>query len=76
MLENLKKRISHLKDAAQPLSEEDRNVRYDICKSCEYFMSMTTQCTKCGCFMKAKTYLPFSECPAGKWGKIIREPKD
>jgi hypothetical protein len=76
MLEHLKKRISHLKEVAKPLSEEEMNVRYDICKSCEHFVSATTQCLKCGCFMKAKTYLPFAECPAGKWGKIIRESKD
>jgi len=72
MIEILKQRLQNLKDAAAPLSEEERNVRYDICKSCEHFVSLTSQCTKCGCIMTAKTYLPFSECPVGKWGKLIR----
>jgi hypothetical protein len=76
MLEHLKNRVKHLKHVASPLSEEDRNVRYDICKSCEHFISLTAQCSQCGCFMKAKTYIPFSECPVGKWGKFIRESED
>lgn len=76
MLEKLKHRLDHLKDRVKPLSEEEMNVRYDICKSCEHFVSATTQCLKCGCIMKAKTYLPFSECPVGKWGKVVREYQD
>jgi hypothetical protein len=76
MLEHLKKRIKQVEDAAKPLPEEDRNVRYDICNSCEHFFAPTSQCKKCGCFMQAKTYLPFTECPVGKWGKFIRESED
>lgn len=52
------------------LSEDDRNIRYDICKSCEHFYHPTTTCKKCGCFMVIKTYLSFSECPVGKWKSI------
>jgi hypothetical protein len=72
MLEKLKHRLEHLKDRVKPLSGEERDARYDICKSCEYFISATTQCLKCGCIMKVKTTLPMSECPIGKWGKVIR----
>ena len=76
MLEQLKHRLEHLKELAAPLTEEERNVRYDICKSCEHLIHLTNQCKKCGCFMATKTYLPFTECPVGKWGKFVREPKD
>ena len=48
MIEILKQRLQSLKDAAAPLSEEERNVRYDMCKSCEHFVSLTNQCNKCG----------------------------
>lgn len=72
MIEILKQRLQDLKDATAPLSEEERNVRYDICKSCDHFVSLTNQCTECGCFMAAKTYLPFTECPVGKWNKVRR----
>lgn len=72
MIEILKQRLQDLKDAAAFLSEEERNVRYDICKSCEHFVSLTNQCTKCGCIMAVKTYLPLAECPVGKWNKVKR----
>ena len=72
MIDILKQRLQNLKDAAAPLSEEERNVRYDICKSCEHFISATTQCDQCKCIMAAKTYLPFAECPIGKWNKVNR----
>jgi hypothetical protein len=72
MLEKLKQRLEHLKEISK-LPEEERNVRYDICKSCEHFISLTTQCTQCGCVMAAKTYLPFSSCPIGKWEKVVIE---
>jgi len=76
MIEKLKDRLEHLANRAKPLSEEERAVRYDTCLSCEHFIHVTAQCSKCGCFMKAKTFLPFVECPVGKWGKVIREHQD
>lgn len=42
--------------------------RYNICKGCEHFISKTTTCKKCGCFMIAKTKLKNARCPVGKWG--------
>jgi hypothetical protein len=48
--------------------------RVDFCKNCEYITSMRT-CSKCGCFMPAKTLLPFMKCPIDKWGRFEqREP--
>jgi hypothetical protein len=76
MLEKLKHRLEHLKESTKPLTEEEKNVRYEICKACDHYISLTTQCTQCGCIMKLKTALPFAECPIGKWGKIVREYQD
>lgn len=45
--------------------------RYDVCKGCP-FLTATTQCTKCGCFMKAKVKLAHAECPEHKWGQVIQ----
>lgn len=75
MLEILKNRLTQIKEATR-LPEEERNARYDICKSCDHFISLTTQCTQCGCVMAAKTYLPFSRCPIGKWEKVVKEHQD
>lgn len=49
--------------ASDELSQE----RYAICKACPELIKLTTQCKKCGCFMKAKTKLEKATCPLGKW---------
>jgi hypothetical protein len=80
MLDGLKKKISQAAKNAEKaneesniqwnkikLPEEERNARYDICKSCEWFFTPTSTCKKCGCFMAIKTYMPYQSCPIGKW---------
>ncbi len=47
--------------------------RLDLCKQCEHFIEMTSQCKKCGCFMNLKTKLPNASCPVGKWDVFIPE---
>ena len=37
------------------------------CRDCEHFIKATSQCKKCGCFMKVKTRLSTARCPIGKW---------
>jgi len=61
----------HLFDPVQRVSEDLAAKRYDLCKGCEHFIKATTQCTKCGCIMKAKTLLKNAECPIGKWGQDL-----
>jgi hypothetical protein len=41
--------------------------RYDICKSCDRFNTVTYQCKECMCFMKLKVKLKNSHCPLNKW---------
>ena len=45
-----------------------KNHRYEICKQCDYFISVSTQCKKCLCAMGLKTWLGGFKCPQGKWG--------
>lgn len=42
--------------------------RMDICKTCEFFRQTDSRCSKCGCFMEAKTRFVKTTCPIGKWG--------
>jgi hypothetical protein len=49
------------------VEEEVSKTRIDICKKCSELIKLTTQCKKCGCFMKAKTKLIGAVCPIGKW---------
>ena len=47
--------------------EEKAKERFSICRSCPELIKLTTQCKKCGCFMKVKTKLEKATCPIGKW---------
>lgn len=47
--------------------------RYSICKECPFFVSLTRQCLKCGCYMPEKVKLSNSFCPIGKWEKENQE---
>lgn len=51
------------------VTEEISAKRMELCRNCEFFVSLTQQCTKCGCFMPAKTKLPNAECPVHKWAQ-------
>jgi hypothetical protein len=44
-----------------------RDSRLDICNQCEHLLQVTSQCSKCGCFVKAKTWFSGSSCPINKW---------
>lgn len=83
MLDKLKNKLNYLSEKAQEaaelaeaefhkikLSEEDRNQRYDICKSCDQLYEPTSTCKICHCFMSVKTYLPAAKCPINKWTSI------
>lgn len=47
-------------------TDEEKDRRYSICQECPH-LTMTKQCTKCGCFMIAKTKLLNATCPERKW---------
>lgn len=55
--------ISNLHRVPNHVSEE----RMNICNSCEHLFIPTSQCKKCGCFVKLKTTLQSSSCPIKKW---------
>ena len=43
-----------------------RDSRLAVCNACE-FMLLTGNCMKCGCFMRAKSWMKTKKCPVGKW---------
>jgi hypothetical protein len=51
-------------DYAEDLVAKDR---LSICQSCPELIKLTSQCKKCGCFMKLKTKLLHATCPLDKW---------
>jgi len=60
------------------VKNEIRKERLDLCKSCEHYFKPTGTCKKCGCFMRIKTTLAYTECPIGIWQKTeeIEQPKE
>ena len=62
----------HLLDPDKRIMDpEIINKRMDLCRSCEHFINMTSQCSQCGCYMPAKTTLSNAECPVGKWNQEV-----
>ncbi len=51
-------------------SQDIINQRLAICNACPEYISMTSQCRKCGCFMSAKSRLTTASCPIDKWGRV------
>ena len=48
--------------------DKDKSLeRFNLCKACPEFIKFTSQCKKCGCFMKLKTTMEHASCPIGKW---------
>jgi len=47
-------------------SEEDREIRVNLCKSCEKLNTLSF-CQICHCYMPLKTYIKTQQCPLGKW---------
>jgi len=41
--------------------------RFETCIQCPNFIQLTNQCSRCGCFMKAKVFVPNAHCPDNKW---------
>lgn len=72
MLEKLQKRLAQQKESIIELvkvPEEIREERLKICMSCDSLVKALNMCSKCGCIVNAKTWLPSSSCPIKKWDK-------
>ena len=62
-----KQKIQEEQQAKIIASPELSKERYNICKECDRFISLTTTCKECGCFMIAKTKMTTATCPLDKW---------
>ncbi len=58
-----------LKPSTKFTTEEVKEQRLEICRSCPEFLKLTQQCKLCLCIMPAKAILAHAECPIHKWGK-------
>lgn len=49
----------------QRASDEKRESRLGICKTCDYLLD--GMCRACGCYVELRTAMAEQECPYGKW---------
>lgn len=72
MLEKLKERLNKTTDGFIQIVKVPSEIREDrlkICMSCDALVKPINMCSKCGCLMNAKTWIPKSSCPIQKWDK-------
>lgn len=68
LIETTKATIEQYKATGAILANDTKvKERLSICQQCAFFETFQKRCTKCGCFMQAKTYLEAATCPIGKW---------
>lgn len=60
-------------DSRNKVPEQVARDRMNTCLECEHLIKVTKQCSKCLCFMEAKTTLKQSFCPIGKWSALPPE---
>jgi len=59
--------IQAYKNVVTGTNKELADARMKICKPCIFYISLTSQCLRCGCPMIAKSTLKKKQCPLGKW---------
>ena len=57
--------LSELAESENRVSKEIWHKRLEICNRCQY--NSGTNCTRCGCLIRAKTLNKNHECPIGLW---------
>jgi recombinational DNA repair protein RecR len=49
------------------VSDEIKQKRLAICRTCEYYDESQVRCKHCGCFLEHKTKFALDSCPVDKW---------
>lgn len=48
-------------------TKKERQIRLDICETCEHQNKTIKACTQCACILPWKTWFLKASCPIGKW---------
>jgi len=68
----------HIARGLPKATQNEINVRYNICINCEEYNHVKTECSVCGCFISDKKIflnkLAWADqsCPKNKWSSIRR----
>jgi len=66
-VDEVSSRIKDKLDKDIVASTELREQRLNMCLACEHYFKVSGLCKKCGCLMKAKTWIAKAKCPIKKW---------
>jgi hypothetical protein len=59
--------VEHVAAGMPTVSDEERNRRLDVCRSCPRFIADQERCSVCGCYMATKASWDQVQCPEGRW---------
>jgi ribosomal protein L32 len=51
------------------VSEQVKQERLTICKSCDRYSQTLRTCKECGCYMPAKAMFAATSCPINSWSE-------
>jgi len=51
--------------------DDVKKSRMEHCMICPSWEYRSNRCLECGCQMRVKASLTSSECPLGKWGRLV-----
>ena len=66
MISNFAQSVSHVVSNGR-VSAVVREERLNTCLTCPSLIKKTSQCSECGCFVHAKTWIAGATCPSNKW---------
>lgn len=49
------------------VSDEEKQMRVEICHVCEHYLEDSDQCSRCTCFVAVKAALATEKCPDNNW---------
>lgn len=56
-----------LQGGALVVSQEVKEQRLEVCRTCEWYDPEQVRCKHCGCFLEEKATFALDSCPIGKW---------
>jgi len=56
-----------LQGGALVVSQEVKEQRLEVCRTCDWYDPSQVRCKHCGCFLEEKANFALDSCPIGKW---------
>ncbi len=72
MVKNFASEVTeYVKQGAPNVTEQQYMERVQECDACPHFLREESRCGLCGCYVEHKAKWQTSNCPDGRWKKIV-----